>query len=64
MRPLAEDYQCIEFRAPGGGGGEPRPKPGPKGMDGRPEPSKRMFVQPTVPSEYGPQFVLQVAEVL
>lgn len=46
---LADQYHCIEFRAPGGGSGEPRPKPEPRGMDGmfpRPERRQRMFVQP------------------
>lgn len=42
-----QDYHCIEFRAPGDGGGEPRPKPDPRGMDGmfpRPERSRRMLL--------------------
>lgn len=47
---MADQYHCIEFRAPGdGGGGEPRPRPDPRGMDGlfpRPERQTRMFVQP------------------
>lgn len=47
---IADQYHCIEARFPGdGGGGEPRPKPDPKGMDGlfpRPERAVRMFVQP------------------
>jgi hypothetical protein len=44
-------YHCVEFRPPGGaGGGDPRPKPEPRGMDGlfqRPERRKRMYVQPS-----------------
>ncbi|MCI2421483.1 hypothetical protein MOQ72_29020 [Saccharopolyspora sp. K220] len=47
---IAQRYTCIEYRAPGNGGGEPRPKPEPRGMDGlfdRPERSTRMFVPPT-----------------
>jgi len=42
-------YHCIEFKAPGDGGGEPRPKPEPTGMNGlfdRPERQTRMYVQP------------------
>lgn len=57
-----QDYSCVEFRAPGGGG-EPRPKPEPSGMDGlfpRPERATRMLVQPSVPSECGEQYVLEV----
>lgn len=44
------DYHCIEFRAPGDGGGEPRPKPPPQGDPGLfPEPGRgvRMLVQPS-----------------
>jgi hypothetical protein len=40
------DYHCIEFRAPDGGGGEPRPRPEPSGMDGlfpRPKRQTRML---------------------
>lgn len=58
-----QDYHCIEARFPGDGGGEPRPRPEPTGMDGlfpRPERTPRMLVQPSVPSEYGEQFVLGV----
>jgi len=48
---IADQYHCIEFRAPGdGGSGEPRPKPEPPDMDGlfdRPERRTRMNVQPT-----------------
>lgn len=46
----SDAYHCIEFKAPGGGSGEPRPKPDPPDMDGlflRPERHVRMFVQPT-----------------
>jgi hypothetical protein len=46
---IADQYHCIEFRAPGDGGGEPRPRPEPRGMDGlfnRPERATRMYVQP------------------
>lgn len=43
-------YHCIEFRGPDeGGGGEPRPKREPPGMDGlfpRPERAVRMLKQP------------------
>lgn len=45
---IEDQYTCIEFRAPGGRSGEPRPKPDPKGMDGlfaRPERRTRMYVQ-------------------
>ncbi|MFG1794226.1 hypothetical protein [Nocardia sp. NPDC049149] len=43
-----QDYVCIEFEPPGGGG-EPRPKPEPpqEGLFPRPERQTRMFVQPT-----------------
>lgn len=47
---MADQFHCIEFRGPGGRGGEPRPKPDPRGMDPlfpRPERATRMFVQPT-----------------
>jgi hypothetical protein len=46
---MADQYHCIEFKAPGDGGGEPRPKPDPPLMDElfpRPERQTRMFVQP------------------
>lgn len=46
---IAEQYICTEFRPPGAGGGEPRPKPEPPSMDGlfpRPERQRRMYVQP------------------
>lgn len=46
---IADQYHCIEFKAPGDGGGEPRPKPDPRGMDElfpRPETQVRMYVQP------------------
>jgi hypothetical protein len=46
---MADQYHCIEFRAPGAGGGEPRPRPEPPQMDGlfdRPDPRTRMYVQP------------------
>lgn len=46
---IADQYTCIEFKAPGDGGGEPRPKPEPPDMDGlfeRPERHSRMYVQP------------------
>ncbi len=46
---LGDTYRCIEFRAPGSGGGEPQPLPEPTGMDGlfaRPERRTRMYVQP------------------
>lgn len=45
---MADQYHCIEFRAPGGGG-EPRPRPESPDMDGlfeRPERRARMLVQP------------------
>lgn len=46
---MADQYHCIEFKAPGGrGGGEPRPKPDPPQMSGlfeRPERRVRMYVQ-------------------
>lgn len=29
---LADQYHCVNFRAPGSGGGEPRPKPVPRGQ--------------------------------
>jgi len=44
-----QDYHCIEFRAPGDGGGEPRPKPPPQkgpGLFPEPERAVRMLVQP------------------
>lgn len=47
---IEDQYTCIEFKGPGGRGGEPRPKPDPPDMDGlfeRPERRTRMFVQPT-----------------
>lgn len=46
---IADQYTCIEFKAPGDGGGEPRPKPDPPDMDGlfeRPDRETRMYVQP------------------
>jgi hypothetical protein len=51
---LGDTYHCIEFRAPGAGGGEPRPRPEPTGMTGlfdRPERRTRMWVQPAVERE-------------
>lgn len=42
--PLGDQYHCIEFRGPDGGGREPRPKPDPPGqyeLFPRPEPSRR-----------------------
>lgn len=42
-------YHCVEFRGPDEGGGEPRPKPNPPGMDGlfaAPERRVRMLKQP------------------
>lgn len=55
-----QEYQCLEARFPGDGGGEPRPKPEPpqEGLFPRPERQTRMLIQPTVPSEAGEQFVL------
>lgn len=48
---MDHQYTCIEFRPPGGrGGGEPKPKPEPPGMEGLFERSPRrtrMYVQPT-----------------
>lgn len=47
--PLGDRFHCIEFRGPDEGGGEPRPKPDPPGMDGlfrRPERQVRMLKQP------------------
>ena len=32
MVAYPRDYHCIEFRAPGDGGGEPKPKPTPPGQ--------------------------------
>lgn len=46
---LGDQYHCIEFKPPGGGGYEPRPKPEPSDMDGlfeRPERTVRMPVLP------------------
>jgi hypothetical protein len=46
---VANLFHCIEFRPPGGGAGEPRPKPEPPNIAGlfdRPERRARMFVQP------------------
>jgi hypothetical protein len=44
---IADQYHCVEFRAPGGGGGrEPRPRPDPPGMEElfpRPSPERRML---------------------
>jgi hypothetical protein len=54
---MADQYHCIEFRAPGGGGGELRRKPDPRGMDGlfeRPARAARMFVQPDPAVELAP----------
>jgi hypothetical protein len=31
---IADRYHCIEFRPPGGGCGEPKPRPDPPGQDG------------------------------
>lgn len=46
---LGDQFHCIEFQGPDDGGGEPRPKPDPPGMDGlfeRPERQVRMLKQP------------------
>lgn len=46
---LAEQYVCVEFRAPGDGG-ESRPRPEPRGMDGlfpRPQRRIRTLVSPS-----------------
>lgn len=47
---IEDQYHCIEFRAPGDGGGEPRPKPTPKGQGDLFPPDEyrgtRMYVQP------------------
>lgn len=47
---IADQYHCIEFRAPGSGGGEPRPKPTPPGQGSllprEDYEATRMFVQP------------------
>lgn len=43
---IGDQYHCIEFKAPGDGGGEPRPRPDPPDMDGlfeRPERRVRML---------------------
>lgn len=45
---IADQYTCVEFRAPGDGKGEPRPRPEPPDMDGlfpRPDRRTRMLVQ-------------------
>lgn len=45
----SDAYHCIEFKTPGSGGFEPRPKPEPPDMDGlfpRPERQVRMPVLP------------------
>ena len=44
---IAQQYTCIEFKAPGSGGDGPRPKPEPPDMDGlfpKPERTRRQFV--------------------
>src|SRR5271168_3567774 len=46
---LGDQYHCIEFRGPDDGGGKPRPRREPPGMDGlfpRPERTLRMLKQP------------------
>lgn len=46
---VANLYHCIQFRGPGGGSTEPRPRPEPPNMDGlfpRPQRQTRMYVQP------------------
>lgn len=48
---IADQYHCIEFRAPGGGGGgEPRPRPTPRRqlplLPREPYEGTRMYVQP------------------
>jgi len=49
-----DQYHCIEFRGPdGGGNGEPRPRRDPPGMDGlfpQPERRTRMLKQPIEPA--------------
>ena len=48
---IADQYHCIEFKAPGDGGGEPKPKPTPPGQevlfDRADYAARRMYVQPT-----------------
>lgn len=47
---VANEFHCIEFRAPGGSG-QPRPRPEPSNMDGlfsRPARQTRMLVQPAM----------------
>lgn len=45
---LGDTYHCSEFRAPGSGGGAPKPRPEPRqdGLFPRPERHARMLVQP------------------
>ena len=47
---IEDQYHCIEFRAPGEGGGEPRPKPTPPGqgelLPREPFKGTRMYVEP------------------
>ena len=48
---LGDQYHCIEYRGPDEGGGEPRPRPEPRDMDGlfpRPERRMRLLKQPDV----------------
>lgn len=50
-QPGHGDYQCIEYRGPDDGPGEPRPRPDPPGMDGlfdQPERRTRMLKQADV----------------
>jgi len=59
---LTDQYHCIEFRAPGSGGGEPRPQPDPPDMDGlfpRPERQVRMLTPAPVepPAMVTPELV-------
>lgn len=51
---ITDQYHCIEFRHPGDGSPEPRPKPDPPQMDGlfpRPDRRTRMYVQPELQFE-------------
>lgn len=49
---LGDTYHCIEFRAPGDGGGEPRPKPTPRDQGvlfDRAEHTRRRMLLPIEP---------------
>lgn len=64
---IAQQYTCIEFRAPGSGGSGPRPRPEPTGMDGlfpRPQRRTRMFVPQPEPAAARPVETVETSGVL